>query len=392
MTTPDLDEAFFRELFEWLPQPYIWLRPVWNEAGTEIADFVYVYSNAAGLEYLHLQRAQLGELRLSETPSLTEELRPKVFDELMRALQGNETVVIDMYNPVISRYARVFRLPFRGGVMTTIQDKTDERRAIQELKQRTEQLEQSNSDLEEFAYAASHDLQEPLRKITTFSDRLSNELTGQLSTMQESLLGRLQSSATRMKGLIDDLLAFSRVSTRKEPFQRVDLNSILQEALQDLEGAVHEAGAEVRVGKLPTLEGDPRQLQQLFQNLLSNAIKYRNTDRNPIVEVSGRLLHPGDALHPDDSPGAGAWYLVEVRDNGIGLDMQYAGKIFQVFQRLHGRAEYEGSGIGLSIVQKVAARHGGVVRVASEPGNGAAFRLLLPVELLHIEQPRPDLI
>ncbi|RYY38396.1 MAG: hypothetical protein EOO08_14870 [Chitinophagaceae bacterium] len=387
MSTTDLDEAFFRELFEWLPQPYVWLRPVWNESATEITDFIYVYSNEAGLEYLHLQRAQLGTLLLSQTPSLTEELRPKVFAELLRALQGNETVCVDMFNPVINRYARVFRLPFRGGVMSTIQDKTDEQRAIQELRERTRQLEQSNGDLEEFAYAASHDLQEPLRKITTFSDRLSSELTGQLTPMQEGLLGRLHSSAMRMKGLIDDLLAYSRVGTRKEPFQTVNLDTLLQDVLQDLEGAVQEARAQVRVGPLATLQGDPRQLQQLFQNLLGNALKYRNGDVQPLIEVSGRRLKSGDELHPDDSPGAGDWYLVEVRDNGIGFDMQYAAKIFQVFQRLHGRAEYEGSGVGLAIVQKVAARHGGYVRAQSEPGKGAAFRLLLPIESLSIEVP-----
>ncbi|RYY65582.1 MAG: hypothetical protein EOO12_06635 [Chitinophagaceae bacterium] len=385
MSEPTFDQALFSELFDWQPQAYVWLRPIWNESGEGVADFEYVFSNDAGLQYLKLSRAQLGHLRLSDTPSLTDEMRPKILAEHLRAFTDGETVTADMYNPIINRYARVFRVRFRGGVLTMMQDKSDERRAIQEISERTRQLEQSNADLEEFAYAASHDLQEPLRKITTFSDRLAHELAGTLSAGQEGLLQRLQSAAGRMKGLIEDLLAYSRVSTRQEAFSPVDLNEVLGEVLQDLDGAIQEAGADVQIGPLPKLEGDARQLQQLFQNLLGNAIKYRSEERKPVISVSGRLLPPGDeAPAAAGLPGDG-WYLVEVRDNGIGFDMQYASKIFQVFQRLHGRAEYEGSGIGLAIVQKVAFRHGGAVRALSQPDEGATFQVLLPVEALKIQ-------
>ncbi|RYD88965.1 MAG: ATP-binding protein, partial [Sphingobacteriales bacterium] len=140
----------------------------------------------------------------------------------------------------------------------------------------------------------------------------------------------------------------------------------------------------------PQMEGDARQLQQLFQNLIGNALKYRNTTVHTEVQVTGRLLSPSDPMPVEAGLPEGKWYLVEVRDNGIGFDMHYSSKIFQVFQRLHGRAEYEGSGIGLAIVQKVATRHGGMVRALSEPGNGATFQVLLPVDFLNIKIPVPS--
>ncbi|RYF11452.1 MAG: MSEP-CTERM sorting domain-containing protein [Deltaproteobacteria bacterium] len=236
MSEPLLDQALFTELFDWQPQAFVWLRPLWDEAGGQINDFEYIFSNEVGLDYLKLQRAQMGSLRLSTTPSLTDELRQKVLGELVAAYTSGDTVSVDMYNPVIDRYARVYRIRFRGGVLTTIQDKTTEQRAIRELRERSRQLEQSNADLEEFAYAASHDLQEPLRKITTFSDRLAHELGGQLSAGQQ---GRKAAYVRRVQRLLQAQPLpgperFSLVNTYTTP---VPLGTDWQQALQDFANA-----------------------------------------------------------------------------------------------------------------------------------------------------------
>ncbi|RYZ23186.1 MAG: two-component sensor histidine kinase [Chitinophagaceae bacterium] len=385
---PNLDAAQFSEYFDWQPIAFTWMRPLFGDDGS-ITDFVYEYGNDAALSFFNLDRERLGKIRVSDTPWLTTAVRGGVLDEAREVYHSGVTAVSDIYYPIIERHARVHRIRFRDGVLTTIQDKTDEKRAIQELHERTQQLQQSNSELEEFAYVASHDLQEPLRKISTFSDRLALELAGQLSPGHEGLLQRLQSAAGRMKRLIDDLLLYSRAA-REVVSTTVDLNTVVQEVLLDLESVIQEMGAQVQVSPLPRLEADARQLQQLFQNLIGNALKYHRPGVPSLVSVSGRVLRPGDPAREGlPASVAGDWFAIEVRDNGIGFEQKYATRIFQVFQRLHGRAEYEGSGIGLAIVQKVANRLGGVVRATSEPGEGAVFEVLLPVKPLGIAAVAP---
>lgn len=237
---------------------------------------------------------------------------------------------------------------------------------ITEPKRAQFRLEQSNHELEAFAFVASHDLQEPLRKIQTFGERLKARAT-ELSPESRDYVERMQVSATRMRRLIDDLLAFSRVSSKAQPFKRVDLSAVARDVLEDLETSIQRAGALVEIGPLPTLEADPLQMRQLIQNLLSNALKFRREGVPPVISVS--------ASRREGPPTA---WVLEVKDNGIGFDEKYVERIFAVFQRLHGRGQYEGTGIGLAICRKIAERHGGHITAHSKPDEGATFIVTLP--------------
>jgi signal transduction histidine kinase len=237
------------------------------------------------------------------------------------------------------------------------------------LERHTAQLESSNRELQEFAYVASHDLQEPLRKIQAFGDRLATRCGGELPPDGQDYLRRMQDAARRMRALIDDLLMFSRVTTQGHPFRTIDLNDTVRGVLADLEVTVDRLGAAVEVGALPEIEADPTQMRQLFQNLIGNALKFARPGETPRVTVG---------VAPDDAAPAGA-VTIEVRDNGIGFEQKYHDRIFQVFQRLHGRHEFDGSGIGLAVCRKIADRHHGFVRAEGRPGHGSTFFVTLPV-------------
>jgi PAS domain S-box-containing protein len=250
-------------------------------------------------------------------------------------------------------------------------------RATEQLNQTAAELARSNKELEQFAYLASHDLQEPLRKIQSFGDRLKMKFASEIAEPGREYIDRMQSSAARMRRLIDDLLAFSRVSTRPLPFEDVDLNVVAQEVLGDLEDAMQRTGARVDVGPLPTIRADAMQMRQLFQNLLTNSLKFHRPHEPPHVTISAATL----ARMPTDSPDAVGRMAVQIdiADNGIGFENEYRDRIFEVFQRLHGRTEYEGTGIGLAVVRKIAERHGGIVAANGEPGGGAVFSVILPM-------------
>ena len=239
---------------------------------------------------------------------------------------------------------------------------------ISDLKRTQFRLEQSNRELESFASVASHDLQEPLRKIQTFGERLKTTCAAALSPEGRDYLERMNSAAGRMRRLIDDLLSVSRVSSKAPSFVRVDLARIAREVLGDLETSIEQAGASVTLGELPTLEAEPMQMRQLLQNLVSNALKFRRDDVAPSVSI-----------HATVDEEAGRCEL-RVADNGIGFDEKYLDRIFNVFQRLHGRGKYEGTGIGLAICRKIAERHGGSIDARSKPGQGATFIVTLPLK------------
>jgi PAS domain S-box-containing protein len=247
-------------------------------------------------------------------------------------------------------------------------DITERRRAEQALRQTLADLNNRNRELQDFAFIASHDLQEPLRKIRAFSDRLQERHAAQLAPEARDYLDRTGQAAARMQTLIDDLLAYSRVVARGKPFAQVDLDKVLGEVIEDLEARLESSGGRIERGALPTLEADPTQMRQLLQNLLSNALKFRSPERPPVVKVSAT---------PVTLEGAPGWEL-RIEDNGIGFEAKYAEKIFGPFQRLHGRQDYEGTGIGLAIVRRIVERHRGTVRAEGRPGDGAAFILLLP--------------
>lgn len=238
------------------------------------------------------------------------------------------------------------------------------RHAIEKkLQENSENLARSNRELEDFAYVASHDLQEPLRKIQAFSNLLKSEYAKELGEGAD-YVDRMHAAASRMSKLIQDLLAFSRVTTKMNPNIRVDLKDTVADVLLDLETRMEEVGGTVIVGELPTVVADPTHMRQLFQNLIGNALKFHTPDVAPTVEVSARNI--GDDCE------------IRVKDNGIGFEEQYLDKIFSVFQRLHGRDSYEGTGIGLAVCRKIAERYGGTITATSEKHKGSTFIIRLP--------------
>jgi light-regulated signal transduction histidine kinase (bacteriophytochrome) len=253
-------------------------------------------------------------------------------------------------------------------------------RAHAVLDRQARRLAESNRDLQEFAYVASHDLQEPLRKILAFSDRLGTRLGDDLDETARDYFERLRNAATRMQKLIDDLLVFSRVQTQGDTKQRADLAAIVRSVIGDLEIAIEESATTVSVGDLPTVDADPSQMRQLFQNLIGNAMKFRKAGVAPMIAVAGGIEDTAD----------GPVCQITVADNGIGFEPEHAEKIFTVFQRLHGRGEYEGSGIGLAVTRRVAERHGGTIRATGRPGHGATFVIRIPAVQTHHEENRDD--
>lgn len=228
------------------------------------------------------------------------------------------------------------------------------------------ELGRSNQELEQFAYVASHDLQEPLRKILAFGEKLQHSVESRLSPEEGDSLARMLNASQRMKALIEDLLLYSRVNTHAQAYQSVDLGKLLNEVLEDLEARVVQSGGKVEIGEMPVIQADPLQMRQLFQNLISNALKFHKAGQGTTVTVKSSLK------------GGRATLLVE--DDGIGFDLKYKDKIFQPFQRLHARSEYEGTGIGLAICQKIVQKHQGCIEVDSKPGEGTLFSIELPLK------------
>ena len=245
------------------------------------------------------------------------------------------------------------------------------------LRQFTTQLERSNRELQDFAYVASHDLQEPLRKIVVFGERLREQSAEKFDAESRDFLERMQRAASRMQTLINDLLTFSRVTTKARPFVQVDLAEVAREVVNDLEGRIEQVKGRVEVGTLPILEAESLQMRQLLQNLIGNALKFRRPEAPPVVKVEAQIITGPPA--EGDAGVAKKFCQLMVSDNGIGFDEKYLDRIFTVFQRLHTRNEYEGTGMGLAIARKIALFHHGDITAKSKPGEGATFIVTVPV-------------
>jgi two-component system sensor kinase FixL len=256
---------------------------------------------------------------------------------------------------------------------------TDKKIAEEKIKRYAIELERSNLELQDFAYVSSHDLQEPLRKIRAFGDRLKQKEAESLSEKGLDYLNRMVNAAERMQILINDLLAFSRVSTHAKNFVQVDLNEILIGVLSDLELSIEQSQALIEADKLPTIEAEPIQMRQLLQNLIGNALKFRMPGTAPQIQILVELIEDQNPLASNNSV-----VKIMVKDNGIGFDNQYSEKIFQIFQRLEGR-KYEGSGIGLAICKRITTRHGGDIEASSEPEQGTIFTITIPIKQKNIQ-------
>lgn len=249
-------------------------------------------------------------------------------------------------------------------IISIIRDITARKASEARLRSIAADLERSNRELEQFAYVASHDLQEPLRMVASYTQLLARRYKGKLDSDADEFIGFAVDGARRMQELINDLLAYSRVGSRPLERQSVDTSQLVDQVINDLRAAIEDSGACVTHDELPTMTADPAQLRQLFQNLIANAIKFHRAGVGPVAQISaGR---------------EGGDWTFSVSDNGIGIEPQYMERIFLLFQRLHSRAEYPGTGIGLAICKRIVERHGGTIRVESEPGRGTRFKFTLP--------------
>jgi PAS domain S-box-containing protein len=244
------------------------------------------------------------------------------------------------------------------------------------LEQLNRNLESSNYDLQQFASVASHDLQDPVRKMLLFANQLKAEAQDRFSETDERYLNKIISSASRMRTLISDVLNYSKLSEDDTGYSDVDMNDVLNEILEDLELAIKDKNAKIIAGELPCLEASRGQLRQLFQNLISNALKFAKTDVAPVIEIKAKRLAE-KSFNSREEEG-GAYCLLQVTDNGIGFDEKYIPNIFSLFERLHSKEKYEGSGIGLAITKKIIEKHHGLINVKSREGIGSEFEIILP--------------
>jgi PAS domain S-box-containing protein len=300
--------------------------------------------------------------RAGERANLLERIRRQEevehFETVRVRKDGREVQVSLRISPVKDATGSVI------GASGIARDITRRKKVEEALAQRTEELARSNAELEQFASVASHDLQEPLRTVANFAQFLQERYKGKLDAKADEFIDFMVEGVTRMQEMIDDLLAYSRVGSGGKEFVPADCAAALEQALKNLQAAVEESGAQVTYDPLPIVKCDRAQITQLFQNLVGNSIKFR----------SGQppRIHVGVERGPSE-------WVFSVKDNGIGIDPQYADRVFEIFQRLHTRREYAGSGIGLAIAEKIAERHGGRIWVESKLHQGATFFFTLPV-------------
>ena len=262
-----------------------------------------------------------------------------------------------------------------------IKDRITSETKVKELNKKLleniSQLESTNKELDRFAYMASHDLQEPLRKIRIFSERIAETYSEQIGSEGKMFIDKMQSACIRMQNLIDDILAFSKISVEKESLASIQLNTIVDEVVTDMEQKIREKNAKITVDKLPELHVNPERIKSLFQNLISNALKYAKKDVAPQITITSKLDEP--LSKTENGINAKKFWRIIVKDNGIGFEQQYADQVFTMFKRLHAGPEYKGTGIGLAICKKIVEEHDGHISARSNVNEGTAFTISLPV-------------
>ena len=349
-----------------------------NDQG-EIIDAKTILANNAAINFTGLPR----DIYLTKTAT---ELDPDILktpygQTCLKTLETGEPSLIQYFLQYTGRWLELTISKMDDEHLIHIfTDVTPIKEAQLQLEKTIEELKRSNTNLEDFAYAASHDMKEPIRKIHFFSDRLKLELHDQLNEGQKHLFNRMENAAQRMKNLIDDLLTYSHVSRGVPDYETIDLNNKVKNVLEDLEVEIQEKNAVINVGELPTIKGHRRQIQQVFQNLIGNALKYSRPEKVPEISLRSSVVTGSeipDRISAEDVNQK--FYLIEVKDNGVGFDQKDAERIFNVFTRLHGNTEYRGTGIGLSIVKKVMENHKGYVWAESRPGVGTSFKIVFPI-------------
>lgn len=354
-----------------------------RDATGQIVDFQYLLQNEANAKTVGHPIAQTTTKTMLEVlPNLKQS---GIFDQYVEVVNTGQPKRFEKHitdGPVDGWFD--WSIVKQGdGIVVAANDQTLLRQTLQRAEKLVAELKQSNKNLEQFAYVASHDLQEPLRKIQSFGDILISQYSDHLPAEGKDMVARMQASAERMGFFIRDLLAYSRLSTQQESFKPVALESLLIDIQQDLSVIIAEKHAQVSVGSLsnplPVITGNPLQLRQLFQNLLSNALKFSRAGVTPQVSIRSQTVAPERVPVSGLNPHHQAWVAIAVEDNGIGFDTQYEERIFKLFERLHSRSAYPGTGIGLAVCRKIAENHGGTILAQSQVGVGSTFTVFLPV-------------
>jgi signal transduction histidine kinase len=346
------------------------LFPVYNDDG-EIEDFRFGIVNQAVATYIGEKAENLkGALGSTYFPAYKTNGLLDIYKDTY--LSHREHQFDFHYEDGYDVYFNIHTVRAGDEVLVTFTDQSTFKKLQAQLEASIVELKKLNSGLEEFAYAASHDLQEPLRKINYFSERLRKGVGERLSQDETKMFERMENAAARMTQLINDLLTYSRISRNNRGFHPTNLMQIVQRVLNDLETRISEKKAIISIGELPIINGDPVQLSQLFQNLLSNSLKYSHEDTAPVISIAcEEVLKLINGV-------TRKFYEIQVADNGIGFEQEHAERIFKVFHRLHGQSEFPGTGIGLAIVQKVVENHSGVITAEGTPGQGSKFTILFP--------------
>lgn len=341
-------------------------------------DLNFLMVNKQTLDFYNKQENDLLGKNLADV--FPQVIRSGMYADLQRALKGESVYDPKYKSPVLNRSFENYYIPLKDndervyGALTIGHDITKIIEASETLEKVNSELMKSNRDLEQFAYVASHDLQEPLRKIQTFTQLMGDNMNDevQIKKYQE----KISQSSGRMKQLIQDMLNFSRISNSEEAFVETNLNLILENLIIDFELLLREKDAKINYPELPTIKGIPMQLSQLFANIINNSLKY--TERQPVIEIICKILSPDELDQYPRLDHQAKYYQLDFKDNGIGFESQYSEQIFAIFQRLHGKQTYGGTGIGLALCKKIVENHHGVIFAKSIPNEGSTFSVILP--------------
>ena len=346
-----------------------------------IVDFKIVYANDAIREHTQLASAELvGKTIMEVSP---QSKTNGVFEKFCQVTESNRKLRYEVtsgkntYDVLLAR--------FSDGVTASFFNITEMRKSGEDLKKKIQELEQSNYELEQYAYVASHDLQEPLRKIRIFGGLIRDKSGAQLDAGTRIYLQRLIDAAERMTTLINELLKFSRLFKPEKQFVQINLNEVLNNVLKDFDLMIQEKNVQIKSSTLPTIEANPLHMNQLFYNLIHNALKFSDIKEQPLLQISSRQLEPDEVIKHETLDKRHQYYEIVFKDNGIGFRPEFASQIFEIFKRLNEQHIYPGSGIGLSLCKKIILNHHGIIWAKGEEKEGASFHIILPAA-----QPNPS--
>lgn len=350
-----------------------------NLNGFETAELIYSRDKLRHIPIIFITANSFGEENMFKgyESGAVDYIYKPVNPELLRA---KVSVYVELYRKTRLLVAQEAKLL---AINKSLENEIRERKLTEEnvktlnlqLLQNIDKLESANKDLDRFAFMASHDLQEPLRKIRIFTERLQSKMEDALDDNSRSYLHRIQASTERMQNLIKDIMMFSRVTFEKSEMVETNLTSVVHGVIQEMEDTVKEKNAVIQVAPLPVMNTNPRLMHTLFQNLISNALKYTGKDKEPFIHVYAENIN---TAAPGSKSRLRKFFRIFVEDNGIGFEQKYAEQIFEMFKRLHHSNEYEGTGVGLTLCKKIVEEHNGYIAARSKPGSGSTFILTFP--------------